>query len=143
MASLSLFGGGFFFAPFSQTQLFQVTTIPPGPALNNYSPWLQVSASTPRGRWLQLYATLPTAAGRYAVLLGLGAPGLEVQWQPSGLGSGGGAFGFTFVVDAGLTEPVISYSFPISLEPGLRLSVCTSRDVAAPAPFNVMICIWG
>lgn len=143
MASLSMFGGGFFFSPFTHTNLFQVTCICPGGGLNLYGPWVLGWTPTPRGRWCQINATLPPTTGRYCVQLGLGAPGAEVIWQPSALGGGGGSFGFPFVVDVALNEPVAMYTFPISLEAGLRLTVQASKDTPGASPFNIILSIWG
>lgn len=139
MASASVFGGGFFYNPFTQTIVQTITLLIPGAGLANFSAYLPVQNPTAfKGRWLQLQMFAPAQAGTYHVQLSIGASGFEVPWQPTG----GNPGRFIFLVNVGLTEPALNYNFPISLERGVRLAARASTN-GGPTAANFTISIWG
>lgn len=127
MASVSLFGGGFFYAPFTQTFTFtaacigDVNPVVPGPWVPIVDP--AFPAGSPGGRWMQVTiwnGVIVAGLGQYLVQLGLGAPGFEAPWQPNG---GLGGFMANFSAVAGDVAVHWDYSFPITLTAGNRISI--------------------
>lgn len=138
MATLNIMGGGFFFAPFTKTEVDGTALLIPGGGLAVYGPWAQVSNPTFRGRWMQLNGRLPNIAGSYQVQLGLGPAGLQAVWQPNS----GTLQAFLFSADIALNEPPQMYTFPISLDAGQALWARGSF-AGAPTVFNLVVSIWG
>ena len=140
MASASIFGGGFFFAPFSQSAQYsiQIACVAP-PA---YGPWSSyITNVTFKARWLTVWLYNGLAGVNWSIQLGLGPPGGEVLWQPS-LATGllGAVDGFTFHMESNLLGfPVLS--FPISLETGQQLSA--RGRTALVGLVTVRIAMWG
>lgn len=153
MGGINLFGGGFFFEPFNQTVMAYTTAVAGLPGAPGA--WTVLLDPTPRGRWLQIALhTSGLNVGVYMVQLGLGPAGAEVPWQPAIYYSGGvlqpiaDGVGFwsdvrAFFDGVGTVNrpvPPSSYSFPISLQRGQRLS-CRSIGVAGQA-VPVQVLIW-
>jgi hypothetical protein len=138
MGQISVFGGGFFFAPFTVTQLDRWGCFCLGTGLANFGPWQQVTPNTIRARWMQVFITLPFLAGTYYIQIGLGTPGTEVLWQPNA----GSIGAFRFIANVALDEPIANYVFPISLDSGQRMVIRASSDTIATI-INVIICVWG
>jgi hypothetical protein len=138
MGQISVFGGGFFFAPFTITQLDQQALGCPGTGLPNFGLWQQLTPNTIRGRWMQIFCRLPNVVGTYYIQLGLGAPGAEILWQPNA-----GTIGaFVFTVNAALEDPIANYIFPISLDSGQRMVTRASSNTIATV-INTVLCVWG
>lgn len=140
MASASIFGGGFFFAPFSQSAQYsiQIACVAP-PAYGLWSSY--ITNVTFKARWLTVWLYNGLAGVNWSIQLGLGPPGAEVLWMPS-LATGllGAIDGFTFHMETNFwSHPVLA--FPISLETGQQLSA--RGRTALVGLVTVRIAMWG
>lgn len=140
MASVNIFGGGFFFAPFTQTAVYRVTVACVVPGV--YGAWSSyITNITFKARWMSLMLTLGAPGQQWEIQLGLGPIGAEVVWQPSlATGLGGVIDGFLFPVNADNTSSHC-ISFPITLDAGLQLSA-RGREVNVGF-CNVQMIMWG
>ncbi|MCP5101869.1 MAG: hypothetical protein GY950_00735 [bacterium] len=126
MGSIAIFGGGYFFSPFNVTATYGNVALTNGALPGVPGAWVEVTAASIRGRWLQVDIANPSVANSFAVQLGRGAPGLEVLWQPTaGLG------GFWAEMPIGTVHPPRVYSFPISLEENTRIVARSSGAALA------------
>lgn len=126
MGSIALFGGGYFFAPFDTTATYGNVTLMNGAVVGVPGAWVEVVASSIRGRWVQIDISNPTVANSYAVQLGIGAAGSEVLWQPTtGIG------GFWAEMPIATVHPPRSYNFPVTLPAGTRVVARSAGAVLA------------
>lgn len=136
MGSVALFGGGFFFAPFNNTATYGNVALTNGALPGVPGAWVEVTAASIQGRWLQIDIFNPSVANSYAVQLGTGAAGSEVLWQPTtGLG------GFWAEMPALTVHPPRSYSFPITLQPNTRIAARSAG--AALATIVIIVNVFG
>jgi hypothetical protein len=125
-------GGGFFFSPFSSTQVFGLYTPTPDIVPLSYGPWFHIVPVilTRNARWLTMHVSpgpLPPVA-TYNVQLGLGPAGFERLWQPSD----GNSFYIDWLSPAPATFVIpFVMSFPITVVANNEISV---RCSASPAP---------
>ena len=145
MGTFSVFGGGFFYSPFTQliTTPNNMTT---GVNLA-YGPWLLTPVSVVARvhvRWMQINFIANTATSKsYNTQLGLGAPGAEVSILESAGGAGTGAFRCRFD-NFSQKQCGWMYSFPVDIPPGVPLSVrCQSADSNLAETLSVIISAWG
>lgn len=143
---LSIFGGGFFYAPFTTTVLFQpVVTTSGAPGV--FGAWVPATTGLNfQGRWMDVRIFGPTGivGDIVGVQLGLGAAGAETPWQPNSAPPGSFAvFAFRWFPAGASQYPTDGYSFPISLPFNNRLSIRSLGGMAAINTFIVSITIWG
>jgi len=137
-----MFGGGFFYAPFTQSAQYGIPIVAPD-VLGGFGPWSSyITNVTFKARWLVMDLTVGGASPTLHIQLGLGPPGGEIVWQPSlATGLGGVVNGFRFVLDAA-GNGVRNLAFPITVDEGLQLSA-RGRVTPAVGIVTVNIAMWG
>lgn len=142
MANISLFGGGFFFSPFTRSIPNVLSGLVTDAVADTFGPWMQVFSPTPAARWMYFRLFNNSDVAFYKVSFGLGLPGSEVQWQPSLPAFGWDGFPFDF--DAlNMIQPTWFYSFPVTLEPGTQLSARISKLTPGAGTADLVLCMWG
>jgi len=135
--SIAMFGGGFFFEPFTQAASYGIFTLTNGAGPGIYGAWVEITPASIHGRWMQVDLANPSGPiGVHAVQLGRGPAGFEAFWIPSG--PVGGLYA---AMAAGVTHPPRSYVFPISLDLNTRL-VARSAG-AALETITLIVNVWG
>jgi hypothetical protein len=135
------FGGGFFFAPFTSTQVIGTFTVTSGAGLAVLGPWVHrnpVLLTAGATRWMELDVWPAVYGSEFTVQIGIGPAGSEVLFQPS---TGNGFF-IDWFSQILWTVP-FRISFPVSVPVGSEFSIrCASAPAPGQAVINCAIYIW-
>jgi hypothetical protein len=134
-------GGGYFYGPFTTTQILGPYTLIPNPGAGVYGAWIHVLGPlTNKARWMQIVAWPAGYGSVYQFQIAIGAAGGETIIQPTPLLGGSG-----FYVDwnAVIKWPVPYVQFfPGSVRAQQEISLRTASTPGGGLAVQALIYLW-
>lgn len=136
-------GGGYFYGPFTSTQIFGPYAPVPAVGVGVYGAWAHLVAPilTGKGRWIEIFVTPPAYGSIYGVQLGLGSVGNEVLFQPSTGPSSQSGFYIDWFGAIKWSVP-FRIAFPTSVGNGKEISVRCASAPGGGLALSVLIYLW-